>query len=60
MKSTVLILLSQVPPSQLGLYKELVYLKKEAKHIKSNNPIIFITILINLKILVIKHKFKLV
>jgi hypothetical protein len=37
----------------------LAYLKKEAKRIKSNNPIIFITIPINPKILVIKHKFKL-
>jgi hypothetical protein len=43
----------------IGLYKELARLKSEAKHIKSDDPEIFTTILINPKILTIEHKFKL-
>jgi hypothetical protein len=41
------------------LYKELARLKLEAKYIKLDNPKIFTTILINPKILIIEHKFKL-
>jgi hypothetical protein len=43
----------------IGLYKELAYLKKKAKHIKSDNPKIFTDILINPEILIIEHKFEL-
>jgi hypothetical protein len=43
----------------LGLYEELAHLKKEAERIKSDDSIIFTTILINPKILAMEHKFKL-
>jgi hypothetical protein len=43
----------------IGLYKELARLKSEAKRVKSDNPKIFTTILINPKILAMEHKFKL-
>jgi hypothetical protein len=41
------------------LYKELARLESEAECVKSDNPKIFTTILINSKILIIEHKFKL-
>ena len=41
------------------MYKELARLKSKAKRVKLDNPKIFITILINPKILIIEHKFKL-
>ena len=42
------------------MYKELARLKSEAKRVKSDDPKISTIILINPKILVIEHKFKLV
>jgi hypothetical protein len=43
----------------IGLYKELARLESEAKYIKSDDPEIFTTILINPEILTMEHKFKL-
>ena len=43
----------------LGLYEELERLKKEAKRVKSDDPKIFISILINPKIITMEYKFKL-
>jgi hypothetical protein len=43
----------------IGLYEELARLEQEAKCVKSDDPEVFTTILINPKILVIEHKFKL-
>jgi hypothetical protein len=41
------------------LYKELARLESEAERVKSDNPKIFITILIDPEILAMEHKFKL-
>jgi hypothetical protein len=43
----------------IGLYEELARLEAEAKRVKSDDPKVFTTILINSKILEIEHKFKL-
>jgi hypothetical protein len=42
----------------IGLYKELARLKAEAERVKSDDPKVFTTILINPKILKMEHKFK--
>jgi hypothetical protein len=42
----------------IGLYKELARLEAEAERVKSNDPKVFTTILINPKILEMEHKFK--
>jgi len=44
----------------LVLYKELNRLKKEAERVKSNDLKVFTTILIDLEILKIEYKFKLI
>jgi hypothetical protein len=42
----------------IGLYKELARFKAEAERVKSDNPKVFTTILIDPKILKMEHKFK--